>query len=197
MHNGHLHCANTISAMYGNAEVHLMLAARPNLKKEPMASVEQRWQMLQSACASYPYLRPDDMEIRREGRSTTAETAIALGAKPTNPVIWILGSDTITQLAQWRDQAKLRNRVSFLIVTRPGYRRIEKEHLQRFQEAKNTSQLCEQSGQYSVLDVKMLDLSSTDIRRQASAGMYINGLVPYEVYRYIRRHSLYLDKETD
>ena len=192
IHNGHLHCANAVSALFGDLEVRMMLAARPNLKNAPIASVEDRWQMLNLACESHPHLIPDDFEINRGELSTTAVTANMLRGNETEPIVWIIGSDSASQVPKWQDQSLLRKCVSFLVVPRSGV--SLEENVEGFLRAESPRVLSENSGHYWFMDHKALMLSSTEIRNQASAGMYINGLVPYPVYAYIRTRSIYLDK---
>lgn len=192
VHNGHLHCANAVSELFDGREVRMMLAAQPNLKIAPVASAEDRWQMLQLACESYPHLTPDDFELNRGKLSTTGVTASMLGGKVSEPVVWVIGSDSARQVPQWRDQDLLLKCVSFLVVPRSDV--PHEENVDGFRRAESPSALSENAGHYWFMDHKALLLSSTEIRRQASAGMYINGLVPYPVYVYIRTHSIYLDK---
>ena len=192
VHNGHLHCANAVSELFDGREVRMMLAAQPNLKIAPVASAEDRWQMLQLACESYPHLTPDDFELNRGKLSTTGVTASMLGGNVSEPVVWVIGSDSARQVPQWRDQDLLQKCVSFLVVPRSDV--PHEENVDGFRRAESPNALSENAGHYWFMDHKALLLSSTEIRRQASTGMYINGLVPYPVYVYIRTHSIYLDK---
>lgn len=192
VHNGHLHCGKVVSALFDGSQVRMMLAGKPNLKRTPIASIRHRWRMLELACESVPNLIPDDFELKCGGVSTTGATASALGGVKDAPIVWVIGSDSAIQVPRWQDQSLLQECVSFLVVTRPGLPRIVE--LNGFRPASSAEQVSTESGLYWIVDQKMLLLSSTEVRRQASAGMYINGLVPYSVYAYIRSHSLYFDK---
>ena len=192
VHNGHLHCAKAVSALFDGAEVRMMLAGQPNLKRTPVASVKHRWRMLELACESVPNLIPDDFELKRGGVSTTGATASALGGGEDAPIVWVIGSDSANQVPQWQDQSLLQECVSFLVVTRPSLPPVVE--VKGFRSTSSVEDLSSESGRYWIVDQKMLLLSSTEVRRQASVGMYINGLVPYPVYVYIRSHSLYFDK---
>ena len=194
IHNGHLHCANKVQALFAGRELRMMLAARPNLKSTPVASVADRWKMLELACESYVHLVPDDTELQEDRLSTTARTALELGGTKDEPILWILGSDAAEQLPKWQDQHMLRESVSFIVVQRPKHDWPGK--IDGFLAAGSPEHLQEQAGRYWICKEKMLDLSSTEIRRQAFAGMYVNGLVPYSVYVYIRSKSLYFDNES-
>ena len=191
IHNGHLHCANAVADAFQDREIHLMLAARPNLKTSPVASVDERWQMLVHACETHPRLVPNDSEVHWEGESTTAATAQRLSANNDRTIVWIIGSDVASQLAKWKEFESLCEYVSFVVVNRPDYEPIQS--LAGFKLVENPVDLELQAGRYYVLQEKMLSLSSSEIRRQAFSGMYINGLVPYSVYRFIRSRGLYLE----
>ena len=193
IHNGHIHCANAIAAIFKDEPVHLMLAKDPNLKNTPVASTEHRWQMLQLGCESNPQLVPDDFEMRREGKSTTVRTAQELRGSKIAPIIWVIGSDAAASVEHWREQSLLSEHLSFLVVKRPNF--LSDPVIKNFRQVAEPAELKTESGLYFVLEQKMLSLSSTEIRSQAFAGLYINGLVPYSVYRYIRTHSLYLDDQ--
>lgn len=190
IHNGHLHLANQASAHFGNTPIQFVLAARPRLRDLPIASVEQRWAMLNLACEDQDHLRPNDLEIEQPGLTNTLATAKTLYELHDQPVCWIVGSDSQVTLESWVDSQKLPQYINFVVAQRPGIAMVEE--VVGFEWTTDQEALTQRTGLMYLLEEHMLDLSATEVRRQAANGMYLNGLVPYSVYRFMHTHSIYL-----
>ena len=153
--------------------------------KDPrqIVSREDRLMMTRLACGTV--YEVSDMETRREGPSYTAVTCRAFReVYPDDELFLILGADSILEIDRWRDPAAIFEAVSVLAFTRGGQ--------------DNAALLAEvgrlrskYGARIEVIDVFMLDVSSSDIRRFIAEGHAFRHLVTEDVYRYIRQKGLY------
>jgi nicotinate-nucleotide adenylyltransferase len=98
-------------------------------------------------------------------------------AEPDASWVLILGQDQYAGLHTWRDWRELVSRVTLAIANRPDV------------VASTNPQVANVAHQ--IVQLPMMDVSSTEIRRRVAAGESIAGLVPVAVASYIERHRLY------
>ena len=189
IHNAHIQIAKRSSELLGDIDVELILAARPNLRSPPVATIEQRWEMLKLACDDHPNLHPNDLEVKRSGTSLTLDTVKVLGGQSDKPVVWILGTDIVPMVQQWLGFDNFRDYLSFLIAPRGDYELTDT--IPGFEFVDDPLELSVKAGRAHIADFSSLHLSATEVRRQVANNMYVNGLVPYPVYRYMRQHEIY------
>ena len=153
----------------------LMPAAQPPLKSaREIAPAADRLAMVRAAVRGHPYLEVSDLEVRRGGVSYTIDTLLELarllpGARPH----LILGADAAGLLPRWKSIDEVARRATFLIAARPGHR----------VEARMPKQ--------KVVDVPLLDISSSEIRDRLRRGRSVRWLVPEPVRRHLERKKLY------
>lgn len=187
VHLGHLHAARIASAAL-NAPTTLLLAARPRHRAAPVASVAQRWRMLQLATRGQPGLLASDLEVNRPGASYAVDTLAAMaGAKP---LVWLIGSDALAMVATWHRAEDLPALCHFLVFDRPGSQRQAAPA--GFRTLPSVGDLVDRkSGCICYLSANMLDISSTGVRRTVAAGGDAGALLPDEVWAYIRTNEIY------
>jgi nicotinate-nucleotide adenylyltransferase len=130
-----------------------------------------------------------DIESKRPGPSYTFDTIMALRAtRPTDDGewVWIIGGDTLPELATWHRIDELVDIVRIVTVVRPGFAapdlaalraRIANDALERL--------LADR------FETPAVPISSTEIRRRVRTGDSVSELTPSPVAAYIRRHGLY------
>ena len=134
--------------------------------------------MVRLAIAGEPRFVLDRTELRRGGVSYTLDTVRELAAaEPDTTWVLILGQDQYAGLHTWRDWRDLVSRVTLAIANRPDV------------VAAANPQIGEVPNQ--LVQLPMMDVSSTEIRRRVAAGESIASLVPTPVASYIARHRLY------
>ena len=176
IHLGHLVLAETARERLGLDEVWFIPVAQPPLKDDPdLAPAADRLQMVELAIAGHPAFRACDVEIRRGGKSYTADTLRELQSRDggASAFVFIVGSDACSQLAQWRDYPAVLQLCRFVIALRPGF------HPPTLPRGVET------------LEVPLLDISATDIRRRVTEGRSVRYLVPEPVRAYIQDRLLY------
>ncbi len=193
IHNGHLHAAETVLAALGIDEIRLVLSARPSHKDSPGASLTQRWDMLQLACADRPALIPDDREMHRSRPSYTVETLEAVRSEaPAEDVAWVIGSDAYALLETWYRWQDVLTLANLIVLRRPGEFPAMSEQMTAYTKAHQVDSLvdCHKGGIF-VLEDAMQEVSAQDVRAGVAAGRDVSHLIPPPVALYIRDNHLY------
>ena len=197
IHNGHLHAAAAAAAALGLERVHLVLAARPQHRAPPAASIEQRWAMLELAVQDSHLLRADDREIRRAAPSYTVDTLEAWRAEhgARAPVVWLLGWDAYRRLASWHRWRSLLSFAHLAVLSRPGSDATLDDEMRQFTVAHRVIEPAAlhrtPCGHVIFIDVPMLPISSTDIRMRLRRAEDVGQLLPPRVWTYIKAHHMY------
>jgi nicotinate-nucleotide adenylyltransferase len=180
VHNGHLLAAQAALEAAKLDEVWFIPTLMPPHKSQPGADSDMRRQMLEEAIAGNPAFRVEDIELRREGTSYTIDTVTALQDQhPDVQFYWIVGSDMVADLPNWRKIDELADRLSFIGLERP-----------------------DQPGDDSLLPpfirrklhraaMPPMGISSSEIRRRRKEGRSIRYMVPDPVLEFIQRNELY------
>jgi nicotinate-nucleotide adenylyltransferase len=140
----------------------------------PLASGQDRLEMVRLAVANDANSLVDDAEINRKGLSFTVDTLEQLsGRNPTAQLFLLLGEDVLAGFEKWRSPARIRELATLAAMRRAG-----------------------ESGSLAVpgvltVSTRRVDVSSTEIRERRRAGKSIKGFVPESVERYIDAHGLY------
>ena len=87
VHYGHLRIAEEIAEMAGLREMRFIPAARPRLRRAPMASLQHRVAMIRLAIQGNSRFILDEREIQRGGISYTVESLRELKQELGNDVI--------------------------------------------------------------------------------------------------------------
>jgi len=189
VHLGHVHAAN-VAADILNSSILMVLSATPAHRKVPVASAEDRWQMLRVACADEHRLVPSDIELCREGPSYAIETLISLDATQDQPVIWVLGDDAFDLVDTWYRFEEFLSRCSFLVFTR---REDETRRLPSgFVQVDELSALKRSSGAVYFGEQAMEGISATSLRHDIARGCSVEDLLPPGVLEHINHRGLYL-----
>lgn len=202
VHNGHLAIARTVRDALP-AQVALLPAHDPPHKGPTRADAEQRATMLELAVAGEVGLCVDRRELRRAGPSWTVDTLTELRAELGNdvPIAWLIGADSLLQLASWHRWRDLFELAHILVVDRPGVA-VDADALRGqapdvFAEVAPRWRQPDQLGETArgnVARVAMPALrpeSSTELRRRIRDGEPWQDWVPPAVATYIVRHGLY------
>ncbi|HYE98577.1 MAG TPA: nicotinate-nucleotide adenylyltransferase [Planctomycetota bacterium] len=175
IHHAHLVIAERAAEAARLDRVILMPTAVSPLKaRDGFAPARDRLAMVRAAVRGNPRLAASDLEVRRGGVSYTVETLKALGKRhPGSALFVIIGADAAGLLSQWRDIDEVCRRATFLVAARPGHR------------------VPRGMPKHKVVEVPLLEVSSTDIRERVRRGRSIRYLVPDAVRRHIERRGLY------
>ena len=156
-------------------------APHRDLESDPGA--EERLEMVELAIADDERFETSRVEIDRDGPSYTAETLRALReAAPDDELFLILGGDQAAALPSWHEPEQVLELATVAVMERLSWSRqaigIKIGRL---------------AGTRAVryLEMPIMQISSSAIRRRAGAGQPIRYLVPDKVAVYIEANGFY------
>lgn len=182
IHIGHLRIANEALKAFSLSRVLFVPAANPPHKDTAaVTAYEDRFRMVDIACAPYPCFSASRLEAGSE-RSYTVDTLERVRAdllQEGDELFFLIGADAFNELVTWKRWQDVLTLTQFIVVPRPG-------------------------GSYTVpagakvhrLDGLELPVSSSSIRTRLAAGETV-AEVPVEVREYIDSRELYRHKTND
>jgi nicotinate-nucleotide adenylyltransferase len=194
VHDGHLALARACHEQAALDEVWFTPTATQPLKRRgPQATDAQRVEMLNLAIESEPSepagLSPRSswrvctLEIDRGGISYTVDTLRQLHVElPEAKLFFMIGADAVRDVPKWKSPAEIFRLAAPLVVHRAG---------QPAADLSDVALLCTRETQPRLIEMPLVDVSSTEIRRRVVAGEPIDGLVPPAVAKYIAEHGVY------
>ena len=200
IHFGHLRSAEEVREVFSLDRVLFVPSAfPPHKRREELESPQHRIEMTRIAIEGTPYFDFSDMEVRRGGFSYSVDTVEEVKKKePGDEIYFILGVDAFFEIDSWKDYRRFLSLCNFIIVTRPGY---EKGALTESLPLEVRGDFCydAEKGCYghssghclNFLEVTLLDISSTEIRKRLKAGRSVKYLLPQRVEEYIKNNKLY------
>jgi nicotinate-nucleotide adenylyltransferase len=178
-HVGHLAVARDAAEALGLTRVLLVVAARPPHKSAlPLSPAEVRLAMVEAAVRGDPLLEASDLELRRAGPSYTVDTLRQLrAAHPGARLFLLLGVDQWRALGGWKEPREIAGLATLAVMAREG------QHPGDADPGIGVS--------YQSVQVRRLDVSSTELRARVRVGRPIRDLVPDPVRNIIEREGLY------
>lgn len=179
IHVGHLLVAeHTREALKMDGIWFMPAADPPHKSHQPSATAEERLQMVRQSVESNPAFYVTDIEIKRGGVSYTIDTINELQSDyPDVMFSFIIGADMVNYLPKWHKIEELVKRISFIGVHRPGTL-LELDHLPAY--IRNC---------VTMVEMPLIDISSTQIRDRAARGLSIRYMVPDPVYQFFQRND--------
>lgn len=149
-------------------------AAPPHKSRPDAAPYEDRFRMVELACAGEPLFEPSRLESGQE-KSYSIHTIerVRAGLARGDELLFIIGADAFADIRTWHRWRDVVRAVEFIVVARPGHA----------YEPPPEARICR-------LDMLSLDVSSSDIRARISRGEEPPE-VPPAVMEYIRERRLY------
>jgi nicotinate-nucleotide adenylyltransferase len=181
-HIAHLAIASEACHALGLARVLFVPAAAPPHKgSEERTPAAVRLEMASLAIDDDLRFTASGVEIER-GLVYTADTLRALSARyADHELVFIMGSDSLLQLESWHEPAELLSLCSLAVAPRPH------------DAPEAIAAAVTRWGRHRValLDVPLLDVSSSDVRERVARHSPVRYLVPRRVEQYIRETGLY------
>jgi nicotinate-nucleotide adenylyltransferase len=201
IHHGHLAAGHAAMAALALDRLIVVPAHTPPHRPDsPRASGYHRLQMARLGVGALPGWTASDLELVRGGRSYTFDTLTALHAlEPASQFFFITGADAFAEVASWRRYPEVLELAHFVVIARPGtsFAQVRTRLpglAPRVVECDTTApDACRHAPFPSIFLVHASTppVSSTEVRRRASAGEPLDGLVPTAVQQYIREQHLY------
>lgn len=151
---------------------------------EGSPSPEQRMELCRLAFQDVPGLELSDMEIKREGRSYSADTVSILREKyPEDELYLVIGSDMFLSFCQWYKFQYLLENCVLTVLSREEDDRRELEEFKAEMEEKYSARVL-------LLSHEPLPMSSEDVRDRLRLGLG-SDMLPDAVYAEIIRKRYY------
>ena len=202
IHHGHLRLAQEALEQCGLGAVRFIPSGTPPHRPAPLATPQQRLNMVRLALQGQPGLVVDEREVHRTEPCYSVDTLSALRAElgAQQPLCLLLGSDAFLKLHSWHQWTRLFELAHIVIMQRPGrpvgnaMAQAEASLSQHYySRLAPTPQLLHESanGHIVVLDMPQLDISATEIRSRAAQHKNLRYLLPDTVAHYIQINHLY------
>lgn len=182
-HNGHLRLAIEARERLGLDQVRLIPTADAPHRRNSAISPQRRLEWLRLATRKERGLAVDDCEIQREGPSYTFDTLLGLRRSfPQAALVLLMGADAFAHLHTWHRWRELLELAHLVAVSRYGTQlapSAECEPLLRQHAVTDIARLhSAPAGCWLRLELPLLDISSTRIRRRLKDGRSVRGLLP-------------------
>lgn len=179
-HIGHLIIADQVRDQLDLDKIIFLPTAEPphSSREKTTISSDVRVELLDLAIHTNPTFEMELYEVEKGGKNYTYNTMKALvDLYPAVDFYFIVGADMIEDLPTWYEIDKLVELIQFVGVNRPGYT-VETDY------------------PLIMVDVPLVDISSSAIRKKVALGCSIEYLVPEDVRNYIEQEGLYQDDES-
>lgn len=183
IHYGHLLAAEeSLCALQLDEVVFIPTGLPPHKRRFHVSSAEHRFTMTLLAVLENPRFSVSRVEIDRDGSSHTVDTlrAFRQRAAGEEEYFFITGLDAVLDIASWKEYSVLPLFCKIVAVSRPGYGRSGIDLLPS-----------EIRQAIIPLEIPLLSISSTDIRKRVEQGKNIRYLTPEPVVQYISKTDLY------
>jgi len=186
IHVGHLILAEEARIKLGLSKVLFVPAGHPWLKVDHVITPqEHRVEMVRRAIASNPYFELCTLELEHSSPSYTVDTITMLrkqlGAEAS--FYFILGRDALVDLPLWKEPRKLVQICKLVVASRLSSNSPSLKSLE--------TSIPGVLDNVIQLDMPVIEISSSEIRKRLARGLPVRYLVPDEVEEYIKRHKLY------
>lgn len=178
IHIGHLILANHIQQFTDLQQVWFVVTPRSPFKvNETLANDYQRLEMVNLAIEQYPNLRSSNVEFDLPQPNYTIHTLAHLRERfPEHTFSLIMGEDNLTHLHKWKNADFMLREYDIFVYPRL-HEDVKKPKVDMARITK--------------VDAPVIEISSTQIRKQIAAGNRVRPLLPPEVFTYVDGSDLY------
>lgn len=177
VHVGHLIIASQVVEQTDRDEVWFVVSPQnPFKRKDSLLDQRQRLHLVRLAIGDDDRLRASDVEFGLPVPSYTVDTLAHLGERhPAHDFALIMGSDNLESLPKWKNATVLLDRYRLLVYPRPGF----------------DGDALRDHPAVQWLDLPLLQVSATFVRRAIAEGRSARYLLPDPVYRYVEEMGFY------
>jgi nicotinate-nucleotide adenylyltransferase len=177
IHVGHLIIANFMVELTEMDEVWFMVSPQNPFKvKASLQNEYDRLHLVELAIEGNRQLRANNFEFNLPRPSYTIDTLERLKEKYTNHNFsLIMGGDNLKSLPRWKNADRIVNDYKIFVYNRAGATGAELEH----------------HPQVTVLDLPLLNISASFVRKCIKEGVSVKYLLPDKVHEYILDMNLY------
>ncbi|WP_123052952.1 nicotinate-nucleotide adenylyltransferase [Clostridium sp. JN-1] len=189
IHNGHLHIAYEALYKLDLDKVIFVPSSNPPHKlDENITEVNLRYEMVKMAVSQEKSFCVSDYEIKNDNLSYTYKTLEYFNElEKDTKWYFITGVDCLMDIEGWKNYEQVLKLCNFVTFNRPGYLIDDIKRKKYELEKKYDSNII-------FLDIPLLDISSTNIRKLIQMDRNVSYLLPCNVYNMIKKLGLYKNK---
>lgn len=192
IHFGHLRPALEVLHALKLDEMRFMPACVPVHKPQPLASIEQRCEMIELAIENQSDFVLERLEVSIGGPSYTAKSLARLKqAEPNASFVLMMGTDAFAKFDTWKNWQSILSLANIVVTHRPGEPLPRLGNIGQIFLNHWVPYLTLEAGQIVDLPVTQLDLSATTLRAYLQHNDPVDYLLPAKVADYIQQHHLY------
>ena len=184
IHLGHTELARCAQNQYDLDTVLVMTGGMPPHKRGKITDALIRHEMVKLALLGEEKIVAYDYEVAKTEYSYTAKTLTELkNIHPDWEIYFIIGEDSLSDLPDWYEPQTVTKNSILLVYPRDNNSDFD-------------GLISERKKQFNAdirpLNAKILDISSTDIRKRIKDGKSVSGLVSEAVLEFIKEKGLYI-----
>ncbi|MBW9152122.1 nicotinate-nucleotide adenylyltransferase [Clostridium estertheticum] len=186
IHIGHIHIAYEALYSLKLDKILFMPAGNPpNKLNKQITDSKIRYDLVNKAIEGESNFEISDYEINKKENSYTYET-IELFSKLQSKTEWyfLIGADSLIDLDNWKNVDRLLNGCRLVVYNRAGFALEKILKQKKYLESKYHNKII-------FLDMAIIDISSTSIRKSIKEGRNINYLLPKGVEKIVEKLKLY------
>lgn len=190
IHLGHLILAEQARETLDLHRVLFIPCSQPPHKDgADVTDAKRRLEMVELAVAGNPDFAASDIELSRDAVSYTVETLQALTHEhPEDQFFLLIGADNLAELPTWYQGERIAELATISVACRPGNLPLDLSVADSVLSHDQRAEL-----RTNIVEIPLMEISSTDVRRRVSENCSIRYLVPAPVEAYINAHHLYRD----
>jgi len=179
IHVGHLIIANHMAEHTDLDQIWMIVTPHnPLKKKSTLLDDYHRLHMVHLATASYPKIKPSDIEFKLPQPNYTINTLVHLQEKhPENEFALIMGEDNLKSLHKWKNYEAILEHHSIYVYPRvnSGPENIAFSNHPKIK----------------MIEAPVVEISATFIRNNIKIGKNIRPLLPHDVWDYLDHNNFY------
>ena len=199
LHLGHIHLVDEVQKHFSFDIIKIVPAYISPLKSQlPEASTPVRVRWLQQVFKNKSFVEIDEREIKNKECSYTIATINNI-AREFDDIFLIMGMDQLLYLDRWRQVKQILEKVNIIACSRKDYPwqklnmpQTLRDLIKRFDSHKA---LLKTGKNIYYLDLKNVDISSSQVRELVAHSKPVSHLVPAQVSQGIKKNQLYSSKK--
>lgn len=186
-HIGHMHACKSFLDSFCVDRMYIIPTSTPPHKvRSSTVSGEDRLEMCRLAFSGISDLiEISDVELKREGKSYTADTIRYFKNEGNEEIYLLCGTDMLLTLDRWYNAEYILTNAKIVCMRRESDKSIEKEIVEKKEKYQH-----EYGTDVYVLDVDAIELSSSEIRDKINDSS-ADGLITDSVLAYITEKGFY------
>ena len=179
IHVGHLIIANHMAEHTDLDQIWMIVTPHnPLKKKSTLLDDYHRLHMVHLATASYPKIKPSDIEFKLPQPNYTITTLVHLQEKyPENEFALLMGEDNLKSLHKWKNYEAILEHHPIYV-----YPRVNSG-------AENVA--FSNHPKIKMIEAPVVEISATFIRDNIKIGKNIRPLLPHDVWEYLDHNNFY------